>query len=116
MIVGVETISSQAVSAYEDACPWGEAGSYELVRGVAEFAVDPDAAVNHPIIDLTYAERGQDGKVRFDADFRLLRPASSDAANRRLLFVVPNRGMTFNVPMSKGAGSGFGDDLERIGP
>ncbi|MCU1376355.1 MAG: hypothetical protein JWO68_3641, partial [Actinomycetia bacterium] len=48
-----------------------------------------------------------DGCVRFEADVRLLRPAGHDG-NRKLLFVVANRGFLGGVPFSAGAPLQFG--------
>ncbi|MDA8045832.1 MAG: hypothetical protein M0Z30_11445 [Actinomycetota bacterium] len=79
---------------------------YEWVSGTARFAADPDDPANHRIVDLARAPRGPDGRVRFSADVRILRPA--DTGNGRLLVVVPNRGLLGGVPFSLGAPPAFG--------
>ena len=43
-------------------------------------------------MDLDRAERDDAGRVRFSADFCLLRPSNLRRGNRRLLFEVLNRG------------------------
>ena len=51
------------------------------------------------------AERDEQGRVRFEADLRILRPGTG---NGRLLFVVANRGLLGGVPFSgPAAGLGF---------
>nr|WP_214404969.1 alpha/beta hydrolase domain-containing protein [Pseudonocardia lacus] len=73
---------------------------YEWVGAVARFAVDPAAADHDRITDLGLAPRDEDGRVRFDADVRLLRP-TADGCGRALL-VVPNRGRIGAVPFGIG--------------
>src|ERR1044071_4136295 len=65
---------------------------YERVDGLARFAVDPAHPANRAIVDLDKAARDAEGKVRFEADFCVLRPADPAKSNRRLLFYVVNRG------------------------
>ncbi|WP_238846239.1 alpha/beta hydrolase domain-containing protein [Nocardia terpenica] len=72
---------------------------YEWVTATAEFAVDPADSANACIVDLDRAPRGADGRVRFDADVRLLRPATG--GNGRALLVLPNRGMTLGLPFER---------------
>ena len=82
------------------------AGPYEWVSSIAEFAVDPCAEANAGIADLMLAERDEQGRVRFEADLRILRPVGP--GNGRLLFVVANRGLLGGVPFSgPAAGLGF---------
>ena len=78
--------------AYCDGAPFGEAGAYERLDGVAHFAVEPAHAANREIVDLARAERGADGLVHFEADFVVLQPADPAKANGALLFDVSNRG------------------------
>src|ERR1041385_1232795 len=78
---------------------FGTAGKYELVEGVASFAVDPSASCNAGITDLGLAPRDERGLVEFSADFCVLRPAGS-SGSRRLLFSVANRGRRQAVPFS----------------
>jgi hypothetical protein len=71
---------------------------YEWVVATARLAAAPDAPENERVTDLSLAPRDPDGLVRFDADVRLLRPTTG--GNRRVVVVVPNRGMTGGVPFS----------------
>jgi Alpha/beta hydrolase domain len=87
-------------SPYEAGRAFGRIGSYELVEGVARFAVDPEAPENAAITDLRLAARGAAGMVGFEADFCVLRPADPAQASGRLLFPVANRGRRASVPFS----------------
>ena len=60
--------------------------SYELIRGVVHFTLDPSDSVNEMITDLAYAPRNSAGLVEYSADFKLLIP-SQDIANGGLLSV-----------------------------
>ncbi|HXM57322.1 MAG TPA: alpha/beta hydrolase domain-containing protein [Candidatus Dormibacteraeota bacterium] len=86
---------------YEAGRTFGSAGPYELVEGVASFAVDPLAQANAGITDLALAPRDERGRVGFSADFCVLRPVSpAPLGSRRLLFSVANRGRRPAVPFS----------------
>lgn len=74
---------------------------YEWVTATARFAVSPDTPGNDRIADLPLAPRAADGKVRFTADVRLLRPTSGGSG--RALVVIPNRGRIGPVPFSADA-------------
>jgi Alpha/beta hydrolase domain len=68
---------------------FGESGSYEKIRGVAHFALDPAAPRNAGIVDLGRAPHDADGKVRFASEFLLLRPTGGEST---LIYDVNNRG------------------------
>src|SRR5437899_769715 len=72
---------------------------YERLEGIVEYAVDPDHAANLAIIDLDKAPRDVDGRVVYEADFCLLRPADPARGNGGLLLDVPNRGRKVAVRM-----------------
>jgi len=69
---------------------FGDAGSYEKIRGIAKFSLDPSAAANARIVDLKFAPRDADGRVTFESPFILLRPVKALAST--LLYDVNNRG------------------------
>jgi len=71
---------------------FGASGSYEKIRGRAWFALDPDAPANTRIVDLKLAPRDARGKVLFQSEFLLLRPADPARRNGTLLYEVNNRG------------------------
>ena len=82
------------VEPFEGGRVFGDAGPYEQLRGMAHFALDPTHVLNRVITDIDLAPVGEDDRVQFSADFRLLRPQEPARANRRLLLDVPNRGNT----------------------
>lgn len=69
---------------------FGEAGPYEKFRGIAHFALDPNAPANRRIVDLSLAPRDAHGLVTFASEFVMLRPV--DATSSTLLYDVNNRG------------------------
>ncbi|MGI8979221.1 MAG: alpha/beta hydrolase domain-containing protein [Pirellulaceae bacterium] len=70
----------------------GDRGSYEKWTGIVHFALDPEVAANKIVRDLSLAERNEDGKVEFWADFEILVPTDMSKANGALLYEVNNRG------------------------
>ncbi len=69
---------------------FGDVGPYEKIRGVAHFALDPDAPANARIVDLRLAPRDARGRVTFTSPFLMLRPLRARAST--LLYDVNNRG------------------------
>jgi hypothetical protein len=86
-------------SAVADGQSFGSTGPYEKLVGRIEFALDPADPHNKPIVDLAYAPRGADGRVRFESDFYVLRPADAARGNGVLLFEISNRGGKGLLPM-----------------
>jgi hypothetical protein len=76
----------------QDGRPFGEVGPYEELLGEAEFGVLPENPLNAVITDLNLAPRDAEGRVRFTADVRILRPVVSAGGNRGLFLDVVNRG------------------------
>jgi hypothetical protein len=70
----------------------GQRGSYEKLTGVVHFALDPERPANKIVRDLPLADRNQDGKVEFWADFEILVPEDLAKANGAILYEVNNRG------------------------
>lgn len=99
--MAVESLTITSISDYEDGRAWGDAGPFEVVRGVVTFVLDPLAAANKRITDIRLAERGSDGLVRGESDFCILRPKNAAQANGGLFFSVANRG---NVTLPFGLG------------
>jgi len=92
---------------YAGGAEWGDFGPYEIIRGIARFAVDPNDAANARIVDLGLVE-SSDGLVRSEADFCIIRPAPGTGA-RKLIYVVPNRGLTGSLPFSSDLTQAWGD-------
>ena len=99
--MAVEKLTITSTQDYEDGRVWGQAGPYEVVRGVVTFALDPRNPANQRITDIEFAERGDDALVRAESDFCILRPKNPAQANGGLLFSVANRG---NVTLPFGLG------------
>jgi hypothetical protein len=99
--MAVETLTIRSTGDYEDGRRWGDAGAYEVVRGVVTFALDPKDPANQRITDIQFSERGPDGLVRGESDFCVLRPKDPAQANGGLFFSVANRG---NVTLPFGLG------------
>jgi hypothetical protein len=101
---------------YEPGRVFGAGGAYERLDGVARFAVDPLAPENAAITDLRLAPADGAGRVRFEADFVVLRPADLALGSRRLLFQVVNRGRQPALPFSALAAPPPLEITERIEP
>lgn len=101
---------------YEDGRRFGRGGVYERLDGVARFAVDPSAPENGGITDLKLAPVDASGRVRFEADFTVLRPVDAGNGCGRLLFQVVNRGRTAALPFSALSAPPPLEATERIEP
>jgi hypothetical protein len=86
---------------------FGKAGPYEKVRGIAHFALDPNAPANARIVDLKLAPRDRRGLVRFSSEFVMLRPVAGGASN--LIYDVNNRGSIAILGQVDGASPKFND-------
>jgi hypothetical protein len=86
-----------------DGRPFGAAGAYEKIIGTLRFAVDPAHRLHALITDLDRAPRDTQGRVEFQGDFYLLRPADPARSNRTLLLDVANRGRKLAVSMFNSA-------------
>ncbi|MBF86165.1 MAG: hypothetical protein CL489_17055 [Acidobacteria bacterium] len=72
--------------------PFGLAGPYEKLVGIAHFELDPNLPKNDIVVDLKLAPRNVRGKVKFSADFYLLKPVDPNRGNGRLFYEAGNRG------------------------
>lgn len=89
MIVSIEI---KAVEPLADGAPFGDAGAYERVIGVARGEVDPKAPGNAGIALIDKAPVNAGGKVEYLTDFFILRPRDSAKGNGGILYEVNNRG------------------------
>lgn len=107
------TITSQSPLA--GARSFGSTGSYELLMGRIEFALDPADPHNRQITDVAFAPRESDGRVHFSSDLIVLRPTDPGRGNGVLLFELANRGNREMVAtLNRGTGNpsteaGIGD-------
>lgn len=83
--------------------PFGDTGSYEIIAGIARFAVDPGHARNQAIVDLALAPRNKDGKVEFESDFFILAPKDPAKGNGAIFYDVNNRGNKLALGMFNSA-------------
>ena len=75
-----------------DGLSFGNIGAYEKVVGRASAEVDPAHHLNAGIINIGNAPTNATGRVEYQVDFYLLKPADLRSANRRILYDVVNRG------------------------
>jgi hypothetical protein len=71
---------------------FGAAGAFEHVFARAHGELDPSLAENGVIQDLRLAPRNAGGRVEYNTDVEILRPADPAKSNHVLLFDVINRG------------------------
>jgi hypothetical protein len=71
---------------------FGAVGPYDILQGVAHFAVDPANERNRLIVDLALAPRNKDGKVEFESDVFILAPRDITKGNGAIFYDVNNRG------------------------
>ncbi|NND32268.1 MAG: endonuclease/exonuclease/phosphatase family protein [Saprospiraceae bacterium] len=91
---------------------WGEAGSYEILKGKVFFGTDPTLPQNQNICDLRLAPRDNAGLVLSSADLVVLKP--TDASKSSLALVeVSNRGGKFTLSYFL---DGNGHDLDPQNP
>ncbi|MBM0104642.1 hypothetical protein JM946_07785 [Steroidobacter sp. S1-65] len=76
---------------------FGKVGSYEIIRGVAHYRVDPALAVNAGLVNIDRAPRDEQGSVAFDADVIILKPADMAKGNGRMLYEMVNRGRPLSI-------------------
>jgi hypothetical protein len=81
-----------AVEPFADGSAFGDAGAYERVKGTFKGELDPADPRNKVIVNLDKAPRNAAGRVEYEADFFMLRPADAARGNRRIIHDVTNRG------------------------
>ena len=86
----VERVEIDQRTPFAGSLNFGDAGSYEKIRGVAYFALDPNAPANAGIVDLKTAPRDARGLVTFKSEFLMLRPMKAQGST--LIYDVNNRG------------------------
>jgi hypothetical protein len=91
MMANIE-IQVNAVEPFAEGQPFGAAGSYLRIRGVAKGELDPAAPENRAIVDLDKAPRNARGFVEYETDFFILRPADPSRTNGVMVYDVTNRG------------------------
>ncbi|MGE0425568.1 MAG: alpha/beta hydrolase domain-containing protein [Reyranellaceae bacterium] len=88
----ITAIEITAVEPLADGAPFGDAGAYERVVGIARGALDPAHPGNRGIALIDKAPLNASGLVEYATDFFILRPADAGRGNGRILYEVNNRG------------------------
>ena len=86
------TITITSVEPFAAGHYFGSAGAYERVKGVFRGELDPQDQRNRIIANLDKAPRNSAGRVEYEADFFMLRPADAARRNRKIVYDVTNRG------------------------
>ena len=77
---------------YQEGKKFGDIGTYEALKGMVYFEIDPLAEINQAIVDVQLAKRNEVGKVNFSADITILIPSDRSKINGSLIFEFNNRG------------------------
>lgn len=103
----VERVEVLERTSFASGMTFGQIGAYEKIRGIAYFALDPDAPANARIADLKRAPRDARGRVTFTSEFIVLRPVTAQAST--LLYDVNNRGSIAILGQVNGRGPANND-------
>ena len=85
-------INVTAVEPFADGHAFGDTGAYERVKGTFKGELDPADPRNQVIVNLDKAPKNAAGRVEYEVDFFLLRPADAARGNRKIIYDVTNRG------------------------
>jgi len=85
-------INVTAVEPFADGAAFGDTGAYERVKGTFKGELDPADPRNQVIVNLDKAPKNAAGRVEYEVDFFLLRPADDARGNRKIVYDVTNRG------------------------
>jgi hypothetical protein len=96
-------LTIERVEPFADGGSIGKAGPLERVFGRFRGALDPDEPRNQGIVNLQKAPRNDAGKVEYEADVFMLRPADPFKRNHKVLYEFTNRGNKLFLPWVNGA-------------
>ncbi len=88
-------INVTAVEPFAEGAAFGNTSAYERVKGTFRGELDPGDPRNKVIVNLDKAPRNAAGRVEYEADFFILRPADPARGSRKILFDVTNRGRQY---------------------
>ena len=91
----ITEINVQQVEPFAGNAVFGKIGAYERVWGVASGELDPADPRNKGIVNIDKAPRNSIGKVPYEVEWFMLRPADATKGNHKLMFEVTNRGRKF---------------------
>jgi hypothetical protein len=89
------TITINSVEPFASSAAFGNTGAYERVKGTFRGELDPQDPRNRVIVNIGKAPRNAAGKVEYEADFFMLRPADATRGNGRIIYDVTNRGRMY---------------------
>jgi hypothetical protein len=93
--------------------PW-LGGRFEKLQGRAHFALDPKNPANRRIADIELATLNGEGKVEFETDIVIVRPADPKKSRHSALIEIPNRGLTQANRSFFATAPGSGFDLMKL--
>src|SRR5262249_7268479 len=73
----ITELNITAVEPFAEGASFGNAGAYERVRGTYKGSLDPADARNKVIVNIDKAPRNAAGRVEYDGEFFMLRPADA---------------------------------------
>jgi hypothetical protein len=85
-------INVTTVEPFADGHAFSDTGAYERVKGTFKGELDPSDPRNQVIVNLDKAPKNAAGRVEYEVDFFLLRPADAARGNRKIIYDVTNRG------------------------
>lgn len=88
----VTAINITTIEPFAEGSSFGDSGAYERVKGTFRGELDSADPRNRVIVNLDKAPRNAAGKVEYEADFFMLRPADATRGNRKIVYEVTNRG------------------------
>ncbi len=91
----ITALDIQRVGPLADGQSFGDVGSYIRIVGVAKGEIDLASANNRTLVDIDKAPRNARGKIEYETDLYILRPAEAARGNGHLLYEVNNRGNKF---------------------
>ncbi len=113
----IRSIEIQRTEPVAGGAAFGDVGGYVRMTGIAKGEVDPDGPANRGIANIDKAPRNARGRVEYQADIYILRPADPSRGNGRILYEVNNRGrkMLFGTLMDGVAGNNNPDTPAEFG-
>jgi len=88
----INTLDIKQIEPLAGGATFGDAGAYERVIGTARGELDPEDSLNRIIVNLDRAPRNARGRVEYETDFFMLRPADPGKGSGTLIYEVVNRG------------------------
>jgi hypothetical protein len=80
------------VESFADDLAFGATGAYVRLMGTAYGELDPQQPLNAVIVNLDKAPRNARGRVEYETDVYIMRPADPSRGNGKILYEVNNRG------------------------